>query len=93
MDILAAKKKNSGENVASVEKTEISKQILSRDKVFRKMSNYDFFSHIRDLQIRSEVVKSLWGHASCSLSELDKWISMCDKNQYTKFAEKKITFT
>ena len=66
--------------------------MISRDVDFTKMPYYVFANYIKNPAIREEVIKGLNYDATAPREELDTWLEICEKDQYSAYASGKITF-
>lgn len=56
------------------------------------MPFYVFANLIKNPYIRTEVIKELPFDATATRAELDQWLELCEKDQYSAYASNKITF-
>ena len=66
--------------------------MLKADSDLNKMSTQVFYKLMEDKEIKKEIILNLAGHHKCSLSELEQWLSLSDKDHYVKFISKELTF-
>lgn len=66
--------------------------MLKADSDLNKMSTQVFYKLMEDKEIKKEIILNLAGHHKCSLSELEQWLSLSDKDHYVKFIAKELTF-
>ena len=63
-------------------KTQLIQRLLKAGGDLNKMNSQVFYKLMEDKDVMKEIVLHLAGHHNCSLSELEQWLALSDKDQY-----------